>query len=132
MKINISRDEFEIIASRSSGAGGQNVNKVNSKITLRWNVFITVSINEDVKYRFIKEFKNKINEEGIVTIISSEHRTQKLNLEVAIHKLYKMIELVFYPPKIRKKTKPTKASKLKRLSSKKKHSDIKKSRSEKY
>ena len=112
MNFEIPENECEIIVSRSGGAGGQNVNKVNTKITLRWNVFLTKSISEAVKSRFIIRYQNRISEEGFVTIISQEHRTQKLNLDEAYQKLHDMIADVFFPPKIRKKTKPTNSSKM--------------------
>lgn len=125
-------EECEILVSRSGGAGGQNVNKVNTKITLRWNVLFSKAIKEEVRLRFLAKYKSKINEDGTITIISQEHRTQKLNLDEALKKLSAMIKEVLLPPKPRFKTKPTKSSKVKRLDGKKRDGNTKKLRSEKF
>jgi ribosome-associated protein len=132
MKIIIPDNELEILISRSGGAGGQNVNKVNTKVTIRFNVLTSSVLSEEVKARFVKNYSSKISDDGVITIISQEHRTQKLNLDEALSKLHRMIEEVRLPPKIRRKTKPTKASKIKRVEGKKKRGDIKKMRSEKF
>ena len=131
-KIIIPNSELEIMASRASGPGGQNVNKVNSKITLKWNVKNSLQLSSEVKLRFQNRFQAKINQEGELLIISHESRSQKQNIDSAIKKLHYMIESVRLPPKPRVKTKPTFISQVKRLSSKKKESEKKKLRSKKY
>jgi ribosome-associated protein len=132
MKIKIPENECEILISRSGGAGGQNVNKVNTKITLRWNYLHSNSLSEEVKNRFFEKYKSRISADGFITIISQEYRTQKLNLDEAYSKLHDLIESIRLAPKIRKKTKPTKASKAKRVEGKLKRGNIKKMRSEKF
>ena len=126
------REEIEITASRSGGAGGQNVNKVNSKITIHFDVLNSTQFNEAAKSRFLKANANQINDLGILTLSSDVHRSQKLNLDEAIDKLKKLIAIAHIVPKIRKATKPTKSSVKKRLTNKKRHGETKKLRREKF
>ena len=130
--INFSKNEIQLSFSRSSGKGGQNVNKVNTKVTLRWFIDLNTSISDEVKARFIKKFKNQINEENELTIFSQETRNQKRNIEIAYEKLNQMINSVWEAPKKRKKTKPSKNAVEKRLKGKKIKSLLKKDRSKRY
>jgi len=123
--------EYELSFSRSSGAGGQNINKVNTKATLHWNVLKTTVLPASVHDRFLKKYQNKISEEGYITLTSQEHRSQHLNIAAVIKKLHAMIESVARAPKIRKATKPTKSSINERIKEKKSRGDTKKLRREK-
>jgi ribosome-associated protein len=131
-KIKIPAAEFTFSFSRSSGPGGQNVNKVNTKVTLHWNALVTTALLKDVHERFLKKYANRLNAEGVITLVSQKHRSQNLNSVDVVEKLHEMIESVAVAPKIRKATKPTRASSNKRLNEKKVHGDKKKSRQEKY
>lgn len=131
-KFKIPAHEYELSFSRSSGAGGQNVNKVNSKATLHWNAALTPSLPPVVLERFMKKFGNKLSAEGVLTLTSQEHRTQHLNIAEVIKKLHEMIESIALPPKIRKATKPTKSSVNERIKTKKSQGDKKKQRQEKF
>ncbi|MGZ3788728.1 MAG: alternative ribosome rescue aminoacyl-tRNA hydrolase ArfB [Bacteriovorax sp.] len=131
-KYKIPESELHLSFSRSSGAGGQNVNKVSTKATLHWNALTTTALPPDVHARFLKKYSKRLSEEGVLTLVSQEHRSQNLNTSAVIKKLYDMIDSVSVAPKIRRATKPTKASVNKRLSEKKLHGDKKKVRREKF
>ncbi len=121
-------NELKFTYSRSSGAGGQNVNKVNSKATLEWSIDQSQTLSADVKTRFKQRYGNIINNEGIVQISSQESRSQGMNQDNCIKKLHRLIEAVKYAPKTRKKTKPKYSSVLKRLNGKRVESVKKKLR----
>lgn len=112
------RSEVSFSFSRSSGAGGQNVNKVNSKAMLHWNLTQS-SIPEEVKARFRERYAGFITQDGEVQITSQETRNQKDNVEDCFERLERMLEQVWRAPKKRKATKPTWGSVQKRLQSKK-------------
>lgn len=130
--ITIPFSEFNFSFSRSSGPGGQNVNKVNSKVTLEWSVELTEAITPSHKERFKTRYKNLINENGIVQIVAQKNRSQKANIDECIHKLNIMLEEVRFPPKVRHATKPKRSAVLKRLSTKKKDSEKKRMRKSDY
>ena len=125
------KSEMKFSFSRSSGAGGQNVNKVNSKATLSWNISRSEFYSNALKNRFMERFPSDVYGENVI-IVSQKHRAQGLNIEDCIEKLSSMLLVVKSPPKIRKQTKPTKSSIKKRLDSKNKNSTKKKLRSEKF
>lgn len=131
-KFNIPEQEYELSFSRSSGAGGQNVNKVNTKATLHWNVRDTAVLPPVVIERFYKKYGNRISADGVVTLSSQVHRTQHLNISEVVKKLHEMIETIALPPKVRKPTKPTKSSVNERIKTKKAKGDTKKKRQEKF
>ena len=124
--------EVQFSFARSSGPGGQNVNKVNTKAILRWNPDETDLLGEDALQRLKKLAKKWINTDGFIVIDSQEHRTQSLNKEECLSKLITLISKALQKPKKRKKTRPTKSSVEKRLSEKKRKSEIKKNRQEKF
>ena len=112
-------EELNFSYSRSSGAGGQNVNKVNSKVTMEWVIERNQSLHPDVIARFKERYGNLITQEGVVKFSCQESRSQKMNQDECISRLNRMIENVLLPPKLRKKTKPKRSAVLNRLNSKK-------------
>jgi ribosome-associated protein len=120
--------EFVYSASRSGGPGGQNVNKVSSKVELRFNIILTTLFSESEKEILLRKLKNKINKEGELLIISQSERTQLMNKKIATEKFYILISKALTIPKFRRATKPTFSSKLKRLDEKKSRSSIKRLR----
>lgn len=126
--LNIPESELEEKFIRSSGPGGQNVNKVSSAVELRFHVNGSSSLSSYQKNRLYQMVGNQINDEGFLIICSRESRSQEENRRIVREKLTELIKKASIVPKKRKKTKPTKASKEKRLGSKKKHGDTKKAR----
>jgi ribosome-associated protein len=120
--------EFEFTFARSSGPGGQNVNKVNSKAVMRWNVSATTSIPHPVRARFLTTFASRLTSAGELVISSDRFRDQGKNVDDCLKKVYDMIYEVGTPPKVRRKTKPSRGSKIRREKSKSAHSEKKQGR----
>jgi ribosome-associated protein len=120
--------EFEFSASRSSGPGGQNVNKVSTKIELRFNIRNSILLDEDEKQAIAEKLSNKINSNGELIIVSQSERSQLKNKEKAVERFFQLLSKALTPKKIRISTSPTKASKEKRLEEKRIHGMIKEKR----
>lgn len=114
--------------SRSSGPGGQNVNKVNSKVQLRWNVRESSFLQGTRRARFLELFSRKLLADGTLVIQSEASRDQGRNKRECIERLGEMLAAASRPKKIRRATKPSKGAKEKRLVSKRKASDRKRLR----
>jgi len=110
--------EFKFSATRSSGPGGQNVNKVSSKIELRFNVPDSALLTTEEKEIILTKLENKINKEGELVIVAQTDRSQLANKEKAIEKFYALIVKALTPNKKRTPTKPSFQVKKKRLESK--------------
>ena len=117
--------EVEFSASRSSGAGGQNVNKVNSKVTLRWNVISSKLISEEQRGLILQKLKTQLTNDGNLIVSNQKNRSQLQNRDAAIQKFNAVLKKVFTVQKSRKKSKPSKSSIKKRLDSKSKHAEKK-------
>ncbi len=126
--ITIPEAELRFTFSRSSGPGGQNVNKVNSKATMHWNPGQSVAMPPGVLARFLAANASKITTTGDIVIVSQEYRDQPKNVQCCLEKLKQMIAAVVVPPKRRKATKPTKGSQVRRLNDKKSRSQVKQGR----
>ena len=124
LKLRNLEKEFIFATSRSSGPGGQNVNKVNTKVELRFNLIFTSGFSQTEKERLFDKLKNKINSEGELILISQSERTQLLNKIVVTEKFYEIVSKALTIPLKRKSTRPTVSSKLKRLEKKKNRSVI--------
>jgi ribosome-associated protein len=118
-RISIPLKELSFTFSRSGGPGGQNVNKVNTKVTLHWSVANSPSLPDEVRERFLQAFPTRINNNGEVVLASQRFRDQGRNVADCTEKLRSMIAQAAVPPRKRKKTKPSRASKERRLREKK-------------
>jgi ribosome-associated protein len=105
--IRISEEEMQFTFVRSSGPGGQNVNKVNSKAVLRWNALASPGLPDAVRERFVGRFGSRLTESGDLVLTSQRYRDQKRNEVDCQEKLRSMLAAVAHPPKRRKKTRPT-------------------------
>ncbi len=122
MKFNkeLLQKEFSFKTSRSGGKGGQNVNKVETKVELLWNVEATAVFSEEDLSRLKRNLANRINNDGVFSVTAEEDRSQLRNKETAIKKAFYLIENSLIIAKARKKSKPSYASVQKRLDSKRK------------
>lgn len=124
--------EVKLSFIRSSGPGGQNVNKVSTAVQLRFNVVNSKTLSATVKQRLIKIIGKNLTKEGDIMIKATEYRTQERNKRDALQRLVNLIKRATVTPKKRKKTKPSLASKERRLNNKKQRSKIKALRREKH
>lgn len=117
--------EIQFSASRSSGPGGQHVNKVSTAVELRFNIPESQILDEEEKKRIIKKLEGKLTTEGELIVNASETRSQTQNKKLALEKFYTMIEEALKIPKKRKRTRPSAASRKKRLENKRRQSEKK-------
>ncbi|HEX8551879.1 MAG TPA: alternative ribosome rescue aminoacyl-tRNA hydrolase ArfB [Abditibacteriaceae bacterium] len=126
--ISLSEEEIHLDFVRSSGAGGQNVNKVSSAVQLRFDVRNSPSLSPDIKTRLARLAGKRLTVDGILILKSQSHRTQERNRAEALQRLTELIEQAAIAPVSRRATKPTKGSQTRRLESKRIHSQTKRLR----
>jgi len=127
----VPESELVFKASRSSGPGGQNVNKLNTRMTLFFNIQASSGFSDDQKNLLLKRLSKRIDKDGFVRVVSQKFRTQNANRQAAIERLQELLEKAIKPKPIRKKTKVPYSAKQNRLENKKHRSKLKQQRSEK-
>ncbi|WP_339712437.1 alternative ribosome rescue aminoacyl-tRNA hydrolase ArfB [Cyclobacterium amurskyense] len=132
IKNEIFNTELTFLASRSSGPGGQNVNKVNSRVTLFFNVPNSQYLSEEEKTKVFEKYGNRLDKDGTIQIDAQTSRSQIENKKIAIRKFYELMEKVFKKKKKRIATRPGKAAKERRLKAKRVRSEKKAMRNKNF
>ena len=118
-------DELSESFVRASGPGGQHVNTSSTAVELRFDARYSPSLPDEVKHRLVRIAGTRMNQDGVIVIFAQSHRSQQMNRQEARERLVALIELATHRPKPRKKTRPTYASKLRRLEGKVKRGGVK-------
>ena len=130
-RIKIPFSELRFSFAKSSGPGGQNANKLNTKVTMTWDPAAS-TCPESVIERFKQKYPRFVLDDGTIQIVCQVHRSQKANQDECITRLHELLNTVLRPPKVRKATKPKRSAVLDRLKSKKKDGEKKRLRSKNY
>jgi len=126
--LEIPEGELEFVASRSGGPGGQNVNKVSSRVTLRFDVGHSGSLNEEQRTRIQRRLATRINKDGVLQVTSQRTRSQDLNRADAIERFAELLRAALREDKPRVKTRATRSSKEERLKEKRMRTTVKQAR----
>ena len=129
--VAIPRSELDVRVSRSSGAGGQHVNKTSSRVEIFWNIPASRAISDDERSRLLTKLASKLTSEGSIRVVASDMRSQSRNRELAEERLADLVRRALTIPRKRRPTRPTQASKEARLEEKKRHASKKRDRQRK-
>ena len=126
--LSIPRSELDVRVSRSSGAGGQHVNKTSSRVEIFWNIPASRALTDEQRTRLLDKLSSRLTTEGSIRVVASDMRSQSRNRDLAEERLAELVRRALVVPRKRKPTKPTRAAKEARLESKKLHSNKKRTR----
>jgi ribosome-associated protein len=126
--LSIPDEEVAFVTSRSGGPGGQNVNKLETRVTLRFDLVRSSSLSEEQKVRLRQRLATRITKDGILHVTAQRHRTQAANREAAIERFAELVREGLREETPRKKTRPSRAAKARRVEAKRRHSQRKRER----
>ena len=126
--VSIPRSELDVRVSRSSGAGGQHVNKTSSRVEIFWNIPASRALTDEERVRLLDRLSSRLTTEGSVRVVASDMRSQSRNRDLAEERLAELVRRSLLVPRKRKPTRPTRAAKEARLDTKKRHSNKKRDR----
>jgi ribosome-associated protein len=124
----ISEDELTFKTSRSGGPGGQNVNKLNTRVTLSFDVAGSAGLSSEQKQRILNALSERVDRQGVLRVVSQKHRSQEANRRAAVERFQQLLQDALTPVPIRRKTHATAASRRRRLEEKKQRSQLKRQR----
>jgi ribosome-associated protein len=130
-RLSIREEELSFAASRSSGPGGQNVNKLNTRVTLYFDVASSPSLSEDQKRLILSRLATRISKRGVLSVVSQRHRSQSANREAAVERFVELLQRALEQARPRKKTRVPFAARQRRLEAKTRRSRLKQRRSQK-
>ena len=126
--VSVPEAELELRAARSSGPGGQSVNTTDSKVELRWNVATSTAVSETQRRRLLDRLASRLTTEGVLILTGSEHKSQQRNRAAVVARFRSIVGEALTPPRQRRRTRPTRASKERRLQHKKHRGELKRLR----
>jgi ribosome-associated protein len=127
----IPRSELDVRVSRSSGAGGQHVNKTSSRVEIFWNIPASRALSDDERFRLLEKLGSKLTTDGSIRVVASDMRSQSRNRDLAEERLADLVRRALVIPRKRRPTRPTRASKEARLEEKKRRARKKRDRQQK-
>jgi ribosome-associated protein len=126
--VSVPETELEVRASRSGGPGGQSVNTTDSKVELRWDVAGSSALSEAQRARVMARLASRLTSDGVLILTGSEHKSQHRNRDAVLARFRSIVGEALEPPRKRRSTRPTRASRERRLQAKKHRADVKRLR----
>lgn len=128
VNVAIPEDELTFRTSRSGGPGGQNVNKLNTRVTLLFDVAGSPSLSAEQKQRILSTLSGRIDRQGVLRVVSQKHRSQEANRRSSVERFQQLLQDALRPVPVRRKTQASAASRRRRLDEKKQRSQLKRQR----